>query len=336
MKVFLAGGSGALGVRLVPELVRRGHLVSATTRSPSKIKLLQSLGAEPVILDALDKDAVLAQIQAARPEIIIHQMTALAGMGTPRNFDRAFAQTNLLRSRGTANLLAAARACGVKRMVAQSFAGWPSAPRNGELITEEDPPATDLPKTMLETQKAIQQLESHVTHEAGIAGTVLRYGFFYGPGTAIAAGGDIVQAVRRRALPLVGNGTGVWSFVHLDDAASATIAALENSVAGVLQIVDDEPAAVAEWLPELARILGAREPWQIPAWLARWLIGQGGVYLMTRTPGVSNAKAKQFLGWRPAYPSWREGFARSVSVASTPGDENAGRLPADELKSRSN
>ena len=308
MRIFVAGATGALGRRLVPLLVSGGHQVTGMTRSPGKAAWLRAAGAEPVVADALDRDDVLRVVTAARPEVVVHQLTDLAGMTNLRRFDAGFAATNRLRTEGTDHLLAAARAAGARRLVAQSFAGWPSARVGGPVKTEEDPFDPDPPAELRHSLDAIRHLEAAVAQAEGIEGLVLRYGGYYGPGTSAGEGGYILEELRRRRFPIVGAGTGIWSFVHIDDAATATVAAVERGAPGIYQIVDDDPAPVAEWLPVLAAAAGARPPRRVPVWAARLLAGEHGVVLMTEVRGASNAKAKRELGWRPAWPSWREGF----------------------------
>jgi nucleoside-diphosphate-sugar epimerase len=308
MRIFVAGATGALGRRLVPLLVSGGHQVTGMTRSPGKAAWLRAAGAEPVVADALDRDDVLRVVTAARPEVVVHQLTDLAGMTNLRRFDAGFAATNRLRTEGTDHLLAAARAAGARRLVAQSFAGWPSARVGGPVKTEEDPFDPDPPAELRRSLDAIRHLEAAVAQAEGIEGLVLRYGGFYGPGTSAGEGGYILEELRRRRFPIVGAGTGIWSFVHIDDAATATVAAVERGAPGIYQIVDDDPAPVAEWLPVLAAAAGARPPRRVPVWAARLLAGEHGVVLMTEVRGASNAKAKRELGWRPAWPSWRQGF----------------------------
>jgi 2-alkyl-3-oxoalkanoate reductase len=308
MRIFVAGATGALGRRLVPQLVAGGHRVTGMTRSPGKAGWLRAAGAEPVVADALDRDDVLRVVAAARPEVVVHQLTDLAAMTNFRKFDAGFAATNRLRTKGTDHLLAAARAAGARRLVAQSFAGWPFARVGGPVKTEDDPLDPDPPAELRRTLDAIRHLEAAVAQAEGIEGLVLRYGGFYGPGTSAGEGGYVLEDLRRRRFPIVGAGTGVWSFVHIDDAAAATVAAVERGAPGIYQIVDDDPAPVAEWLPVLAEAAGARPPRRVPVWAARLLAGEHGVVLMTEVRGASNAKAKRELGWRPAWPSWRQGF----------------------------
>ena len=307
MRVFLAGASGAIGARLVPQLIENGHDVIGTTRSPEKSSRLRAQGAEAVVLDLLDRDAVRAAVAAARPDAIIHQATALAGVSDLKHFDRTFAQTNRLRRAGTDALLEAAREAGVDRFIAQSYTSWPYARQGGAVKSEADPLDPTPEPAMRETLAAIRHLEQVVVDAGGLA---LRYGGLYG-----AAGDPLVEAVRKRRLPIVGGGGGVWSFVHLDDAAAATVLALERGEPGVYNIVDDEPAPVHEWLPALAEVIGAKPPRRVPRWLGRIAAGAAGVALMTEIRGASNAKAKRELGWTLRYPTWRQGFRAAYSRA---------------------
>jgi nucleoside-diphosphate-sugar epimerase len=306
--VFVAGATGVLGTRLVPLLVERGHEVTGMTRSPEKAGAVRAAGAEPAIADALDSTATAAAVERARPEVVVHELTALPAAINYRKVDRDFALTNRLRTEGTDNLLGAARASGARRFVAQSFAGWPYARLGGLVKTEEDPLDPDPPPGLRTTLDAIRHLEAAVLGTEGIEGLVLRYGGFYGPGTSVGKGGSVTEDVRRRRIPLVGDAGGVWSFVHIDDAARATVAAIERGEPGTYNIVDDDPAPVSEWLPGLASALGAKPPRRVPAFLARLAVGKHGVVMMTDARGASNAKAKRDLGWELEYPSWREGF----------------------------
>ena len=310
MHIFLAGATGAVGHTLIPTLIEHGHTVTGTTRSAAKADALRALGATPAIMDGLDAQSVRAAVEAARPDAIVHQMTALRGADF-RNLDRSFALTNRLRTEGTEHLLAAARAVGVERFVAQSFAGWPYARTGGPVKTEADPLDPDPPKGVRETHAAIRRLEALVTAAGGV---VLRYGGFYGPGTGIAPGGEQVEMIRRRRFPIVGDGGGVWSFAHTQDVAAATLAALERGRPGeIYNIVDDDPAPVREWLPALAEAVGARPPRRVPAWLGRLVAGPAAVALMTSARGASNAKARAELGWAPSRSSWRAGFRELFS-----------------------
>jgi nucleoside-diphosphate-sugar epimerase len=308
MRIFVAGGAGVLGRRLVPQLVARGHEVTATTRSASRTGELRALGARPVVVDGLDGVAVGRAVAEAQPDVIAHQMTALAGTPDMRRFDRWFATTNELRTTGTRHLLAAARASGVGKVVAQSYAGWTYGRTGGPVKTEADPLDPEPAKAQRETMAAIRYLEEAVL-EAPLTGIVLRYGSFYGPG----ASDSMVELVRARKIPIVGTGTGVWSFIHVDDAAAATVAAVERGEAGVYNVVDDDPAPVAEWLPHLADAMGAKPPMRLPVWLARLAAGEVVVRAMTEGRGASNEKAKRELDWQPAWSSWRDGFRRGLT-----------------------
>jgi nucleoside-diphosphate-sugar epimerase len=298
LRIFLAGATGALGRRLVPQLVARGHHVIGTTRSrPDE---LRALGAEPAVVDPLDADAVRDAVVAARPDVVVHQLTALSGLGMDRNFDKAFAMTNRLRTEGTDNLIAAAKAAGARRLVWQSYAGWPYARDGATLKTEDDPLDPDPPADARESLAGIRYLESAVLN-SGLEGVVLRYGGFYGPGSSLEEGGAHLELIRKRRFPWGGDGRGIWSFVHLDDAAAATVSAIESDVTGVFNIVGDDSAAVAEWLPALAERIGAPPPRHLPGWLVRLAGGAQAHSMMTRTRGASNAKAKRVLGWRPQH-----------------------------------
>jgi 2-alkyl-3-oxoalkanoate reductase len=314
MKILLAGATGAVGRRLIPLLTAAGHEVAGLTRSPAKADLLRKIGAAPIVEDALDPAAVMDVVRLLKPEIVIHQLTSIPRNIDLRNFDREFTLTNRLRKEGTDYLLAAARAAGVGRFIAQSFAGWPYARLGGPIKTEEDPLDPDPPTTFRRTLEAIRYLES-VTGETGLEGLVLRYGFFYGPGTAISERGSMVNDVRKRRVPVIGGGGGVWSFTHVDDAARFTRAAVERGAPGVYNIVDDDPAPVSQWLPALAEALGAKPPRRIPAWIARFVIGDAVVF-MTEVRGASNAKAKQAFGLNLIWPSWRDGFKEGLGDLS--------------------
>jgi nucleoside-diphosphate-sugar epimerase len=313
MKIFIAGASGAVGRRLLPMLARRGHSVVATTRSAQRVTQLRTLGAEPVVVDAFDRAAVVRAIESARPEVVVHQLTALSHAKSLKHFDREFAATNRLRTEGTDNLLAGARAAGVQRFIAQSFTGWTN-PREGSRVKNEDDPLDPHPPhTMQQTLDAIRYLERAVSEASGVHAIVLRYGYLYGPGTSFAPGGDILEAVRSRRFPIVGSGAGVWSFVHVDDIAMATVIAAESAPSGLYNVVDDEPAEAGTWLPELARVVGAKPPRHVPVWLARLMIGDAGVALMTQSRGSSNVKIKRAFAWQPLYRTWRDGFRRGLS-----------------------
>jgi len=317
MRIFLAGATGALGRRLVPRLRAQGHEIVGMTRSPDKAERLRAADIEVVVADALDRAAVVRAVIEARPEVVVHQATDLARLRTWRHWEEDFVTTNLLRTTGTDNLIAAARAAGARRFVAQSFAGWAYVRGGAKLKTEEDPLDPEPPSASRRTIEALCYLEKAVGALTGgdgrMAGLVLRYGNFYGPGTSIAADGDLVTVVRRRGLPIVGGGAGMWSFIHVDDAANATRAAIEHGAPGVYNVVDDEPAPVAEWLPLLAEAIGAKRPRRIPGWLGRQTIGEVGMLIMTASPGASNVKAKHELGWHPRYASWRDGFRTGLT-----------------------
>lgn len=315
MKVFVAGATGAIGRQLVPMLVANGHDVVGMTRTEAKGGGLRSLGAQPVVVDALDADAVGRAVGEAAPDVIVHQLTAIPPAINMRRFEREFALTNRLRIEGTDHLLSAGRAAGVKRFVAQSNAGVSYARRGNRIKGEDAPLESDPPAAMREVLAAIGHLEAAVTGADWTDGVVLRYGWLYGPGTAIALDppGPQIELVRKRQFPIVGDGAGVWSFVHVADAASATVAAVEGGPAGIYNVVDDEPASAAEFLPVLARAVGAKEPRRVPRWLGRLAAGEVAVLAMTEIRGASNAKAKRDLDWQPRYPSWRQGFAEGLS-----------------------
>ncbi len=308
MRVFVAGATGAIGHRLVPLLIDSGHEVVGTTRTPSKTDGLRLSGATPVVLDGRDGEAVRRAVLEAEPEVVVHQMTALSGDLDFRRFAETFAETNRLRTETTDIMIEAAVEAGARRFIAQSFAGWPNEQSGGPVKTEEDPLNTDPPKQVRETLGAILHLESVTTGTPGIEGLALRYGGFYGPGNALGKGGAMLEAVVKGQMPVVGGGSGIWSFLHIDDAAQATALAVDRGAPGIYNIVDDEPAAVSEWLPYLAEVLGARPPRRVPAWLARLIVGEAGVSMMTKIRGSSNAKAKRELGWKLEYPTWRTGF----------------------------
>ena len=310
MRVFVAGGTGVLGRRLVPQLVARGHEVTATTTSSAKVGLVEQLGAEGVVMDGLDAASVDAAVGKAQPDAIVHQMTAIAvghaGKPDMKHMDRWFAGTNRLRTEGTDNLLAAASAYGVANFVAQGYGAW-NGIRTGDWIKTEQDPVDPMTGTPAEPGMAALRYVEDVVVKAG--GAVLRYGWFYGPG----AMDDLVEPVRKRQFPVVGSGAGRCSWIHLDDAASATVLAVEQQAKGVFDIVDDEPAPASEWLPYLASVAGAKRPMRVPVWLARPLAGEVAVTVMTAGRGFSNAKAKRELGWNLRYPTWREGFKAELA-----------------------
>ena len=308
MRIFVAGATGALGRQLLPMLVDGGHRVWGMTRSAAKADLVRAAGAEPAIADALVPEAVMAAVVGAAPEIIVHELTELSHFADLRRFDRELAATNRLRTEGTRHLLQAAHAVGARRFIAQSFTGWPYAREGGPVKTEEDPLDPTPPAPARQTLAAIRELEAMVTGAGDLHGLVLRYGAFYGPGTALGAGAKFLDQIRRRRLPIIGGGNGIWWFVHICDAAAATCLAVEAGQPGLYNIVDDDPAPVSRLLPELATTLGAKLPYRIPAWLGRLAIGAQGVAMMTESRGASNAKAKRELGWQLRFPSWTTGF----------------------------
>jgi nucleoside-diphosphate-sugar epimerase len=312
-KVFVAGASGAIGKRLVPLLVGRGHTVVAMTRDFVKADGLRARGADPVIADALDRDAVMRAVLRAEPDVVVHEMTSLAGVTSIKNFDDAFALTNRLRTEGTDHLLDAALTAGARRFVAQSFGNWNYERGGAGPKRETDPLDPDPPAQQRRSLAAIRQLETAVTAAADIEGIVLRYANLYGPGTGFAVDGEIVPLLRKRRWPIVGAGEGVWSFVHIDDAAAATVAAVEDAAPGIYNVADDEPARVSAWLPELAQALGAKPPRHVPVWVGRLAVGEVGVSMMTRIRGASNMKARTALGWEPWYATWRDGFRHGLA-----------------------
>ncbi|MGI8430647.1 MAG: NAD-dependent epimerase/dehydratase family protein [Solirubrobacteraceae bacterium] len=308
MRVFVAGATGAIGRQLVPRLVKAGHEVHGMTRSESKQEMLYALGAVPVVADALDPDQVAAAVASAQPDVIIHELTAI-GPVHMRKIDRDFALTNRLRTEGTDHLLSAGQAVGSKRFVAQGVASFGAYARTGGPVkSEQDLLESAPPREMREVHGAIRHLEQAVLGAEWTVGIVLRYGVFYGPGSLVTPGGDQLEMIRKRKFPLVGDGAGVWSFIHVADAAEATVAAVEHGSRGAYNIVDDDPATVAEWLPALAEKIGAKKPMRVPRFVGRLAAGQTGVAMMTEIRGASNAKAKRELHWRPEHPTWRQGM----------------------------
>ena len=308
MRIFVAGATGAVGRRLVPRLLERGHSVVGTTRTADKARALEALGAEAVVVDGLDAAGIGEAVARAEPDAIVHQMTALAGKPDLRRFDKWFAATNALRTRGTENLLAAAQATGVERVVVQSFVGWNNARTGGPVKTEADPFDPEPLKWQRESLAAIRFIETAVPR-APLDGIVLRYGALYGPGGS----DDMVEMIKGRKFPLVGDGGGVWSFTHLDDAATAAIVAAEQGGNGVYNVVDDDPAPTGVWLPALAEAVGAKPPRRVPVWLARIVAGEVPVRWMTEGRGASNARFKADFGWEPIWTSWRDGFRHALS-----------------------
>ncbi len=319
MKVFVAGATGVLGRELIPQLVTAGHQVVGMTRSASKQDLVRSLGARPVVADALDPDAVAQAVASAEPEVIVHELTALSGALSARDMrhpERSpmATMTNRLRTEGTDHLLAAGRAAGARRFVAQSFGAFRWARTGGPVLTEEDPVDPDAPEALRPALVGILHVERSVTAIEWGEGLVLRYGGFYGPGTAVSLAPDAPFAapVRKRRFPIIGDGGGVWSHIHIGDAAAATVAAIDHGEPGIYNIVDDDPAPVRDWLPALASALHAKPPRRVPRWLARLAAGEMATLMMTESRGSSNAKAKRELGWQPRYGSWRQGFAHGL------------------------
>ncbi len=308
MRVFVTGATGVVGRHLVPGLVAAGHEVTATTRTPGKIARLREAGAEPALVDGLDREAVLAAVRAAAPEVIVHEMTALADLRSLRRLDREFAVTNELRTQGTDNLLAAAAEVGTRRVIAQSYTGWPNERSGGPVKSEDDPLDSRVIPSSARTLAAIRHVEETVPR-AVPEGMVLRYGSFYGPGASEV----MLDVLRKRQLPVIGGGTGIWSFIEVSDAAAATLAAVDHGEPGVYNIVDSDPAPVVEWLPYLAKVAGAKPPLRLAAWLGRLLAGEFVVTQMTSARGSSNEKAMKELGWVPRYASWREGFRAWVA-----------------------
>ncbi len=326
MKVFVAGGSGAMGRRLVPQLVAGGYQVVAMTRDESKASWLRRIGAQPVVADALDREAVARVLKASEPEVVVHQLSGLTGVKSFKNFDKEFALTNRLRTEGTDYLLDAARATGVRQIVAQSYGNWNYERTGSAVKTEQDPFDPDPPANQVKSLQAIRYIEDAVLNADGIDGIALRYGNFYGPGTSFdLGGGSIVAQVRKRQFPIVGDGAGIWAFVHIDDAAAAAVAAIAHARRGVYNVADDEPVPVSKWLPELAAAVGARPPRHVPTWLGRLAAGEVGVSMMTQIRGISSAKAKAELGWAPRYRTYREGFRNGLGDVPVPG---FGPLPA--------
>ncbi len=318
MRVFVAGASGAIGTELVPQLVAAGHDVIGMTRSPAKADMLRALSARPVVAGALDPRAVARAVAETEPEVIVHQLTALKGepgLRDMRNPDRFAAMTNRLRTEGTDHLLAAGRAVGIRRFIAQSIVSIGTYARtSGPVKTEEDPLDRDLPAKGRSGADALRYLEDAVTGIDWAQGVALRYGAFYGPGTGISADPEalLTKSIRRRRFPIIGDGAGIWSFVHIEDAASATVAAVEQGGPGIYNVVDDEPAPVREWLPFLAEQISAKKPMRVPRFVVRLLAGEAPVLMMTEMRGALNAKAKSELDWEPRWSTWRIGFAKGL------------------------
>ena len=311
MRVFFAGASGAIGPHLLPQLRDAGHEVVALTRTPAKAEALREQGAEPVVCDVLDVGALRDAVAAAKPEGIVHHLTDLPQRMTPGEMKEGLERTNRVRTEGTANLIAAGREAGATRIVAQSIA-FAYAPKPSGLFEESDPLYVDGPTGAAETAAGVAELERQVTNADGLEGVVLRFGFWYGPGTAYAPDGHWAEEVRRRRLPIVGDGSGIWSFVHVDDVAAATVAALDRGETGVYNIADDDPAPAREWIPVYAEALGAERPRRVPTFLVRMVAGPYAAYLARDLRGASNEKAKRELGFEPRWPSWRRGFTEAL------------------------
>lgn len=312
MRILVAGASGVAGRSLIPALVARGHAVAGLVRKDRSAALVERMGARPFVADALDAARVQQCLEDFRPEAVTHQMTALPQSMDLRDFERVFAATNALRTRGLDILLAAARRVGARRFVAQSFCTWSYARTGGAVKTEDDPPDDSPPRAVRTTVEALRHLESAMLGATDVRGAALRYGGFYGPGTFLGAEGDLVHQIRRRRAPVVGDGGGIWSFLHVHDLATATAAALESDAPGIFNVVDDEPAPVAEWLPGLARILGAPPPRRVPGFVGRLLLPAHLYLMMTSIRGGSNARFKRTFDWKPSFPSWREGFGSGL------------------------
>jgi nucleoside-diphosphate-sugar epimerase len=312
MRVFVAGATGAIGKFLVPMLLEGGHEVTALVRSEDKAMALQAMGGRATLANALDRRELTEAILRAEPEVVVHQLTSLAKAGNLKNLDEEFELTNRFRTEVTDTMLEAARKVGARRFLAQSFCGWPFAREGGPVKTEEDPLDADPPAHLRKTLAAIRHVEDAVRGATDVRAVALRYGIFYGPGTGIAKDGVVADLLRKRKLPIVGDGAGVWSFTHIQDAALATVAAMTRGTPGIYNVVDDEPATVATWLPFLAEALGAKPPMKVPVWVGKLFIGESGVTMMTESRGGSNAKAKRDLGWKPVWPSWRRGFVEGL------------------------
>ena len=311
MRVLVAGASGVVGRSLLPVLIKAGHTVFGMTSAANKRSLVESLGAQHIAADALDRQAVLREVARVRPEIVVNELTAIPPAINLRKFEEQFALTNRLRTEGSDYLLESALASGARKLIAQSYAGWPYARVGGPVKTEDDPLDPNPPQVFRSGLAAIRHLESTVPRARGIEGIVLRYGSFYGPGTS---GAWMLDQVRKHRLPIIGTGGAVWSFIHIDDVATATLGAVERGKPGLYNIVDDEPAPVSVWIPELAKMVGAKPPMRVPAWIARLMVGEAGVIMMTEARGSSNQKAKSALGWAPHWKSWREGFRHEAEL----------------------
>jgi nucleoside-diphosphate-sugar epimerase len=318
MRIFVAGATGALGRQLVPKLVERGHDVTGMTSSPAKKAIVEELGATPVVADALDAEQVAEAVAKAEPEVIVHQLTAISDTASIRNIGKSFEPTNRLRTEGTDHLVAAGRAIGVRRFVAQSFAAWLYDRAGGPVKTEDDPLDPNPMKQVRETFEAIRYVENAVTGADWTTGIALRYGWFYGPGTSLWAGGGNLEPLMKGKFPIAGDGNGIWSFIHIEDAADATVAAIEGGERGIYNVTDDSPEPVRDWLPGVAEMIGAPAPKRVPKLLGRLFAGKPAVVMMTELRGASNAKAKRELDWKPRHASWREGFAELAATRKRP------------------
>ena len=314
MKIFVAGSTGVVGKILVPQLIEQDHEVFALVRNSQKSKDVEVVGAKAVIANALDKIELTESIKKTEPEVVIHQLTSLSNVsGNFKKFDEEFALTNRFRTEVTDTLISAARLVGTRRFIAQSFCGWPFAREGSPIKIEEDSLDSDPPTGFRKTLQAIKHLEKAVKSVTDFEALALRYGIFYGPGTGFSKDGPIAELLRKHKMPIVGNGNGVWSFIHINDAVSATVNAISQGKPGIYNIVDDEPVPVKSWLPYLAEILESKPPSKIPAWIAKLIIGNAGVSMMTQIRGGSNVKAKRELSWKPVYSSWRQGFKEGLS-----------------------
>lgn len=321
MRIFIAGATGVIGRQLLPRLVEARHDVTALTRSQSHVKQIRNNGAKPVVCDVFDQDQLKQAIAASQPEIVIHQLTNLPQRIDPRRIKQSLAQTNKLRTEGSQILMSAAKSVGVRRFVAQSISSY-YALTSAAPATENESLYTNAPAAFANIIHAVDNLEHTVLNTPGIEGVVLRYGYFYGPGTIYAADGTFAEDVRHRRVPLIGDGGGVFSFIHIEDAAAATVLALNHGEAGIYNIVDDDPAPMREWLPLYANMLGAPPPMYLPKFIGQFGAGRFGVYFMTEQRGASNKKAKQALGWQPAYSSWRNGFRSELTAQTKPSSKN--------------
>lgn len=329
MKVFVAGATGVIGRQLLPRLVEAGHTVVAMTRDSDRVSNIRAAGAQPVVLDVFEGDSLQRAVLDAKPEVVIHQLTNIPQHIDPRHVSRDMAPTNRLRTEGTQLLMQAAKAAGARRFIAQSIATY-YTPSNGPAM-ETDPLYKDAPDAFVEIVEAVDQLEHMVLNTPGIEGVVLRYGYLYGPGTIYSAQGSFTHDVRRRRIPIIGNGGGMFSFTHVEDAAAATVLAVDRGNPGIYNIVDDDPAPLREWLPVYAKLVGAPSPMHVTKFIGRLAAGRFGIYFMTEQRGASNQKAKQALGWSPKYRSWRDGFPAELTSAVGADHTQSGRVLAGKV-----